>query len=266
MAAPEAVHAEPDAGAVYRLPVCRQADGRRGSACAGHGKDALVLGIQVNHGSSLQSGQVDGVRTQHSDFLVHRDDDFQGRMWNGVVRQQRQGVGHRNAVVTAKGRTPGKDIFVVVAQLQALYLHIDGAVRVLFAHHIHVSLQNHGGVILHAAGARAEQNHIILLILLIPKAVLLRKGHQVVGNLLGIPGAVGNGADRFKIIKDRGRLQTCQLFGFHITYSFSLYDLISQSAVGGLVNPSSASLFYHSHMEKSIANSHRKSQRLRPFP
>ena len=65
----------------------------------------LVLGVQIDHRSALQFGQVDDVCPQHPDLLVHGDNDLQRRVGDGIVRQQRQGVSNGNAVVAAKGGT-----------------------------------------------------------------------------------------------------------------------------------------------------------------
>ena len=129
MTALQAVHAEPDAGAVNRLPLCGQADGRGRAAGAGHGENPLVLGVQIDHRSALQFGQVDDVRAQHSDLLVH-----------GIVRQQRQSVGNGNAVVAAKGGTFCEHKLIVMGDVQPVLFHIQRAVHVLFTHHVHVTL------------------------------------------------------------------------------------------------------------------------------
>ena len=140
MAALQAVHAEPDAGAVNRLPLCGQADGRGRAAGTGHGENPLILGIQIDHRPAFQFGQVDDIRAQHPDLLVHGDDDLQRRMGNGVVRQQRQSVGNGNAVVAAEGGAFGEHKLIVMSDIQPLLLHVQRAVHVLFAHHIHVPL------------------------------------------------------------------------------------------------------------------------------
>ena len=61
-------------------------------------------------------------------------------MGNGVVRQQRQSVGNGNAVIAAEGGAFGEHKLIVMSDIQPLLLHVQRAVHVLFAHHIHVPL------------------------------------------------------------------------------------------------------------------------------
>ena len=76
-------------------------------------------------------------------------------------------------------------------------------------------------MVLHAAGALREEDHVVGFVLNISQPLLPGKGHQVVGNTLGIPGAMGDRADLFKISKYGRGLQTRKLHRFHKLHSFS---------------------------------------------
>ena len=165
-------------------------------------------------------------------------------MGNGVVRQQRQSVGNGNAVVAAEGGAFGEHKLIVMSDIQPLLLHVQRAVHVLFAHHIHVPLQDHRSMILHAAGAVPKEDHVVCRVLNVPQSILFGKIHQIIGYFLRIPGTVGNGADFLKIMKNRGRLQTCQSFRFHTDTPFHWNNF--------------SPLFYHRRHQKSIAISHQK--------
>ena len=219
MSALQALHRQLDAGAVDRVPGERHGDGTPGTSGAGHRKDALLLGIDVDEGTALEGCQIHTGSTLHTDLFVHGDDDFQRRMGNGLIRQQRQSVGHSDAVVTAQGGATGKDIAAIVGHIQTVGIHIDGAILILLADHVHMALNNDRLMVLQAAGALLEHDHIIQFILEIPDAVLLGKGHQIIGDQFGIPGTVGDGTDLFKISKNRRRLQTCQLVRDHLKHS-----------------------------------------------
>ena len=108
-----------------------------------------------------------------------------------------------------------------MCHIQALLGHVDGTVGILFADHVHVSLQNHRLVVFHAAGAVCKQDHIVQGILHIAQVVFPGKGHQIVADLLGVAGTMGHGADLLKIAKHCLRLQPGQFFGFH---TISLLD------------------------------------------
>ena len=142
-------------------------------------------------------------------------------MGNRGVCQQGHTHGNGDAVVAAQGSAVGVNRLSVVINVQALGVHIDEAVRILFADHVQMALKDHGGVVFHTAGARAIEDHVIHIILHVGNAMLLGKLHHVVRDHFCIPGAMGDGTNFFKIAKYRGRLQTSQLLCFHINRSLS---------------------------------------------
>ena len=68
----------------------------------------------------------------------------------------------------------------------------------LLAHHVQVALEDDGGGILIAGSGLFDDNDVVVGILVVLQAPLLGKGDTVVADGLGVPGAVGNGAQVFK--------------------------------------------------------------------
>ena len=75
-------------------------------------------------------------------------------------------------------------------------------------------------MVLIAGRAGLKNDHVVPFILPEAKAPVPGKLDQVVADGLGIPGAVGNGANFFKKAKYAGRLQTGQGMLFHQIHSF----------------------------------------------
>ena len=64
------------------------------------------------------------------------------RGWGIVlIVQDRQGHGHRNAVIAAQGGALRPDAAVLHQQVQALSGHVLGAAGLFFTHHIQVALR-----------------------------------------------------------------------------------------------------------------------------
>ena len=154
-------------------------------------------------------------------------------MGNVFGVQQRQGIGHRHAVITAQGGTPGKNVRAIVGQVQAVVLKVNGAVRFFFANHVHVTLQNHRGMVFIARRSRLKDHHIVPLVLLEAKPPILGKPDQIVTDGFGIPGAVGNGTNFLKKTKHARRFQTGQRMLFHKKHSLFLQFFVLMA------------LFYH---------------------
>ena len=195
----EALHCQPDAGTVDSLPLSVEGYGGSCAAGTGHGEDALLLAVQVDEGPAPETGQVDGIGTQHPDLLVHGDDDFQRGMRDGGICQQGQGEGQGNAVIATKSGALGKDKLAVMGQVQTIHGHIQGTVGLLLADHVHMALKDHRGMVLQALGTRPEEDDIIYLVLDVFESVGLGKGYQIVADGLGVAAPVGDGADLFKI-------------------------------------------------------------------
>ena len=114
--------------------------------------------------------------------------------------------------------TLGEDIIAVMGNVQTVSLEIDGALRVLLADHVHVALDDNGLVVLIALGGRSEEDDVVQLVLDIADALLFGKGDQIIGDDLGVAGAVGHGAQLLEIAEDGCGLQARQTKGLHLTH------------------------------------------------
>ena len=76
-------------------------------------------------------------------------------------------------------------------------------------------------MILIAGSGITKQDDVIIFVLNISQIVLFGKVHQIIRDHLGIPGAMGNGANLFKITEYGCRFQTCKSLGFHNSRSLS---------------------------------------------
>ena len=212
MATPQTIHHQTDTGTIDGTAVHLQRQSCPGTACTGDGEDAFILGIQIDQRFALQHAHIYDIGTQHTNLFVHCNDHFQGRMGNALIRQQRHGIGNGNAVVAAQCCAAGKDIGAVMTDVQTIGIHVDCAVSILLADHIHMALQDHGRMILHTAGSLSKEDDVVGFILNIAKSLLLGKGDNVVADGLGVMGAVGNGTKLLKIFKYSAGLQSGKSF------------------------------------------------------
>ena len=194
VAAGEALHLHGHGGAVKGGPGHRQDAGGGVAAGTADGKDALRLGVQIEHGAALQRRYVHGGGAQQADLLVHGEHRLQPGVGDVVGVQNGQGHGHGDAVVAAQRGALGVDVVAIHGQIQALTAHILAAAGLLLTHHVQVPLEDHrfGGLI--ARGGLLDDDDVVALVLMILQAPLFGKGHAPVADGLGVPGPVGNGA------------------------------------------------------------------------
>ena len=131
------------------------------AAGAGYSENTLFLTIKIQHSAALQGGKINSVGAVHTGLFVHSENDFQGRVGDGLVSKQRHSISHSNTVVTTQSGAFGKDPLTIVCDVQAFLIHINGAISVLVANHINVTLDNHRLMILHATGAFTEEQDIV---------------------------------------------------------------------------------------------------------
>ena len=177
------------------------------TAGAGDSEHTLLLGVQIQQAAALQVGAVQRHGAVHARLLVHGDDHLQRGVGQGVVRQNGEGGGNGDAVIAAQRGLFRPDIPAVGGQIQTLPGHVLGAVLRLGADHVHVALQNNGGGIFIAGGGVLPDNDIVAVLLPVPQAKLLGHGHAQVTDDLGVAAAVRHGAQPFKIVENRLRLQ-----------------------------------------------------------
>ena len=207
-------HQAGDGDLLHRGVELLAADGQAavspGAAGTADGENSLVLGVHIQHPAALQHGDVQPLGAVHAGFLVHGEDGLDGRVGQGGIVQDGQGHGHGDAVVAAQGGALGGNGVALQHQVQALDSHVLGAAGLLFADHVHVTLEDHRLRRLIAGGGILEDHHIVQLILDIPQAPGLGKVHQPVADGLGVAGTVGNGAQLLEEVKDTLGLQMIQ--------------------------------------------------------
>ena len=197
---------------IARLPVQRRSFAGQEAvhphaSGTGDGEDPLLLRVQVYQLPPLQIGAVQGEGPLQAHLLVHGEHRFQGRMGQTAVRQNGQDHGHGDAVIPAQGGFLRPDPFPVGAEVQALLCHVLGAVLGLHADHVDVPLEDDGGRVLAAGAGVLPDDHVVHLVLPPAKAQFLGKAHAQVADLLGVAAAVGHGAQLFKVLEYRFRLQ-----------------------------------------------------------
>ena len=142
-------------------------------------------------------------------------------MRDGFVSQKCQTVGNSNTIITAQSGALGINTTAIMGDVQTVHIHIQRAVCILFANHVHMALEDHRGMAFHAAGTFTEENDVIIFILNILQVMLLRKGNQIIRDHLGVLGSVGDGTDFFKIAEYGCRLKASQLDSIHSNRSLS---------------------------------------------
>ena len=196
-----------------------------GTAGTADGENALVLGVHIQHPAALQHGDVQPLGAVHAGFLVHGEDGLDGRVGQGIIVQNGHGHGHGNAVVAAQGGAPGGNGVALQHQVQALDSHVLGAAGLLFADHVHVTLEDHRLRRLIAGGGVPEDHHVVQLVLDIPQAPGLGKIHQPVADGFGVAGTVGDGAQLLEETKNTLGLQMIQ--NGHNARSFYIFSRVS---------------------------------------
>ena len=187
MTALQTVNHQPDAGAVNSPPFHRQRNGGSCTAGTGDGEHALPFRIHIHQTAAAERGQIDGICSQQTDFLIGGNNHFQRRMGDGGIGQHSQSHCHRDTVIGAQGCTLGEHHFVIMGNIQALSGHVNVAVGILLTDHIHMALKHYRQMVLHTAGTIGKKDDVVRFILNIFKAMFLRKRHQIIGNHFGIP-------------------------------------------------------------------------------
>ena len=191
VAAHEPVHGEGADRARKGGPFDGQRADRPGGPGAADGEDLLLLGVHVQHILGRKIRRVEAPGAQHAHLLVHGEQTFQGPVGDIVPIQNGQGHGYGDAVVAAQGGAPGAHGVPVYEEVQPLLLHVLGAVRVLFGHHVHVALDHDRGGMLIARRGGLPDDDVVELVLTELQVPLFGEGHQIVADRLGVVGPVG---------------------------------------------------------------------------
>ena len=127
---------------------------------------AFRLRVEVQQGLALQPAAFEVERTVHARLFIHGNEHLQRRVYHTLIREDSQSRCHADAVVCAEGGAVGGYPLAVVFHicLNGVGLEIEHFIAVLLRHHIHVPLQNHTRVVLHArAGGFANQDVAYLI-------------------------------------------------------------------------------------------------------
>jgi len=188
----------------------RNRDDGAGTARTAYGKDALILGVKVQHPAALEHGGVERLCAQHADLLVGREHGLDRGAGNGRIVQQSQHHGGGNAVVTAQRGAVSREKVTLDTQTQGVFGKIKVAVRSLFSHHVQVALENDGSGIFIACGCRRLDDDVVGLVLIMPQPACFGETDAVVADGLCIPRTMRNAAELLKIIENRSRFELFQ--------------------------------------------------------
>ena len=177
----------------------------------------------------MEIAQINSRRAGHACFLVHGEHRLQRGVGQILAFQQSQDHSNGNSVVTAESSAFGIYRIAIHDQIQTLGVHIFPATRLLFADHIHVSLQHHRRSGLIAGGSGLPDDNIVQLILPHIEAPVPGKTHQIVADSLCAATAMRDAANFFKPMKNSIRLQSGQYS--HGFPSFQILYILCQTVV-----------------------------------
>ena len=177
------------------------------SAGAADGEHALRLGVQVDHPAPFQRGGVKARRAQHAHFLVYGEYGFYPGRGQMRAVQQGQLHGHGGAVVAAQGGALRPDKFSVGPQIQTFPGHVLPAARSPLADHIHMALKDDRLRRLVARRGLPDDDHVAHPVLMDLQPPFPGEADQPAADGRRVAGAPGNGAQRFKIVKDGSGFQ-----------------------------------------------------------
>ena len=122
-------------------------------------------------------------------------------MCNRIRSKHCQYKCNSNSIISAKSCAVSPYHLTIGAGLNALYTHVNIAIRLFLTHHIKMSLQNHRLTVLISRRTSLKYNNIIRRILPCLKPMQLSKLQTIIRNHPGIPRTMRNRAYFFKIRK-----------------------------------------------------------------
>ena len=97
--------------------------------------------------------------------------------------QQREHVGERYAVVRAQRGAVGVQAVAVEHEFQRILGKVEVKAVVLHAHHVHVSLKNHGGSLFHTGRAGFADENVACFVLPDGETAFVGEGYEIVAEL-----------------------------------------------------------------------------------
>ena len=143
-------------------------EGRGGVHAAGatYIQFAFRLRVEVQQGLALQPAPFEVKRTVHTRLFIYGNEHLQRRVYHTLIGEDSQRRCHADAVVCTEGGAVGGYPLTVIFDicLNGVGLKIEHLIAVLLRHHIHVPLQDHTRVVLHArAGGFTNQDVAYLI-------------------------------------------------------------------------------------------------------
>ena len=136
---------------------------------------------------------------KHSNLLITCKHCLYRRVCNCIRCKYCQYKCNCNSIISAKRRAVSPHHLTISASLNALYTHVNIAVRLFLTHHIKMSLQNHRLTVLISRRTSLKYNNIIRRILPCLKPMQLSKLQTIIRNHPGIPRTMRNRTNLLKI-------------------------------------------------------------------
>ena len=136
---------------------------------------------------------------KHSNLLITCKHCLYRRVCNCIRCKYCQYKCNSNSIISAKSSAVSPYHLTIGAGLNALYTHVNIAVRLFLTHHIKMSLQNHRLTVLISRSPRLKYNNIIRRILPCLKPMCLSKLQTIIRNHPGIPRTMRNRTNLLKI-------------------------------------------------------------------
>ena len=140
----KSLHAHLEGVIIFRHGFVNPRESGRG-ACATsttHEKLALIFRVEVDEEIALHKVVFHAHGTRKTRFLVTRKDALNGAVLNVLAFEDSHLHGHANAIVSTQSSTFGAEPFAIYIRLNGIGLKIKIEIFMLFAHHIHMALQN----------------------------------------------------------------------------------------------------------------------------
>ena len=162
---------------------------------------SLIFRINIDKPLCCKFRSIEVSCAKHSNLLITCKHSLYRRMHNRIRSKHCQYKCNSNSIISAKRRAISPYHLTIGAGLNALYTHVNIAIRLFLTHHIKMSLQNHRLTVLISRRTSLKYNNIIRRILPCLKPMQLSKLQTIIRNHPCIPRTMRNRAYFFKIRK-----------------------------------------------------------------
>ena len=198
--------------------------GNDDAAGAADGGNALLLGVEVDHGAGADLGLVERLGANQAGLLVGGEHALEGRMGNRIVVEHSKHKRDGDTIVGAQGGAVGGKDAVLDDQVDTIGRKVVLNGAQLVAHHIDVALQHHGRGILGAGRCGLANDDVVDLVLIHIETALLGKRDQEIADALLVARPTGDRADLLKEMEQLGGLVAGNL----VVHGASLAQLVRQ--------------------------------------